>query len=88
MSAPDAGESTASIQARAADRVWPDVKNALLAGAVLRRPSGMKDFYTEGLPSDDRRNGRCLYATRVKKLERDGTLVRIGVDTYGLGVSA
>lgn len=85
MSAPDTGETVAQIQARGADRAWPDILNALQAGAVLRRPVRMTDFYTIGLPPGDKRNGRCLFASRVKKLEREGVLVRVGVDTYGLG---
>ena len=85
MTAPETGESTASIVRRMADRNWPDIQNALLAGAVLRRPVRMTDFYTEGLPSGDRRNGRCFPATHVKRLEKQGVLVRVGVDTYGLG---
>jgi hypothetical protein len=44
----------------------------------------MRDYYTQGLAPGDRGNGRCLYAARVKKLEREGVLMRIGVDTYGL----
>ena len=85
MSASDTGESVAAAGRRHDDRVWPDIKNALLAGAVLRRPSGMKGFYTEGLPMPDARNGRCLYAAGVKRREKSGELVRVGVDTYGLG---
>lgn len=85
MSASETGETAAQHVARVYDQVWPDIKNALLAGAVLQRPMGMKDFYTVGLEPGDRRNGRCLMTPRVKKLERDGVLVRVGVDTYGLG---
>jgi hypothetical protein len=84
MAASDTGWSVAQTQAYGADRAWPDILAALQAGAVLHRPSGMRDYYTQGLAPGDRGNGRCLYAARVKKLEREGVLMRIGVDTYGL----
>lgn len=85
MSTSDTGETAAQHAARISDKAWPDIKGALKAGAVLRRPMGMKDYYTVGLEPGDRRNGRCLFASRVKKLEQAGTLVRVGVDTYRLG---
>lgn len=77
----DLGESVASINARMADTAWPMILEQLQAGARLERPAKLRDYYTTGLPD---LYCRCLPAARVKKLEREGVLQRIGVDTYGL----
>jgi hypothetical protein len=76
---PDAGESVAAIRQRADDTAWPEVLEALKAGATLVRPVRLRDYYV------DRGNGPghgMLSAARVGKLERDGTIRRVGVDRY------
>lgn len=80
----DAGESSTAIYKRMNDAAWPLVQDALRAGAVLQRPSRMRDFYTYGLQPPDRRNGVLLTAGRVRQLELKGVLKRVGVDTYTL----
>ena len=82
--APETGESTASIKRRADDMAWPDIESGLVAGGQLYRPYRLRDYAVRGLPDKDRRNGRMLSATAVKRLEREGKLRQIGVDTYGL----
>lgn len=75
MPKPATGDSTAEIYGRLNDRAWAIVFPMLQAGAALRRePTGY--YYAEG------RGG--LTPARIKRLERDGVLRRIGVDTYAL----
>lgn len=77
----DLGESVASINARMADTAWPMILEQLQGGARLERPAKLRDYYTTGLPGIF---CRCLPVARVKKLEKEGVLQRIGVDLYGL----
>lgn len=75
MPKPATGDSTAEIYGRSNDRAWMAVLPLLQAGAALRRePTGY--YYVDG------RGG--LTPARIKRLERDGVLRRIGVDTYAL----
>ncbi len=74
----DTGESTADIVRRGDDRAWTDVLADLQAGIALQRPAKLRDYYTIG------GKGRCLSASRVKRLESHGVLVRAGVDAYAL----
>ncbi len=75
---PDTGETVAQANARRDDAGWANVRADLEAGFFLQRPAKMRDFYTTA-PFR-----RVLGASRVAKLEREGVLTRIGVDTYGL----
>lgn len=83
----DTGESTASIVRRGDDRAWPRVRLALLAGAELRRPTGLQRYYLYVKTSPSPMPG-SLSATRVKTLERCGVLKRAGDESYGLTVGA
>lgn len=84
VSAPETGESTASIIARGDDADWPHVKAALEAGATLLRPSRLDRYY---VARDLAIGSRSLSKTRVKRLEREGVLVHVGVDRYALAAA-
>ena len=81
----DVGESPASINARSDDNSWPRVLLALQSGATLFRPTKLTRYYTKCQDDRDPNNGIGISATRVKKLELSGILVRVGVDRYALG---
>ncbi len=83
---PEVGESTASINARCDDNAWPRVLSALQSGATLFRPVKLKNYYTMCHDELHPNNGIGISATRVRKLEQAGLLIRIGVDRYALGV--
>lgn len=75
MSTPATGESSAAIYGRMNDRGWAAVLPLLKAGGTLRRElSGY--YYIDG------RGG--ITPARIRKLERDGVLRRVGVDAYAL----
>jgi hypothetical protein len=84
----ETGESTASIRARGDQTNWPHVESALRDGAELQRPMGLRDYYTRGLADRDPRNGRGITAAMVRRLEADGVIARVGVDTYKLARGA
>lgn len=79
----DTGESTASINRRADNQAWPRVRAALIKGAELRRPQGLRRYYLYMKTSPSPMPG-SLSETRVKTLERCGVLKRAGVDIYAL----
>jgi hypothetical protein len=81
MRQPDAGESTAAINARGDDQSWPAVAAELRTGATLLRIPKLRRAYC------DRGNGPYgpgITDTRVRKLERTGVLRFVGVDRYHL----
>src|SRR5690554_3485355 len=81
----DTGESTAAINRRMDDATWPTVLGQLGSGAILFRPSGMRDYYTwPARPGAEYVEATGLTAARVKRLATDGVLINIGVDRYGL----
>lgn len=82
----ETGESTAAINARGDANSWPRVLAALQGGATIYRPSGLKSFYTQCRDDRDPNEGLGISAAMVKRLEKDGVLVRVGVDRYGIGV--
>ena len=69
------GESTAAIYARMNDRAWQTMLPLMRAGAALKRER-TGSYYADG------RGG--ITAARVKRLERDGVIRRVGIDTYAL----
>lgn len=74
-SAPETGHSTASIRSAINDDAWKRVLPEMQAGGILRRErTGY--YYVGG------RGGLTL--GRVRKLERSGVLIRVGVDSYQL----
>jgi hypothetical protein len=78
---PDAGESTASINARGDDASWPSVLAELQTGATLLRVPKLRRAYA------DRGNGPYgpgISEARIRKLERAGVLRNAGVDRYAL----
>ena len=81
----DVGESTASIKSRSDDSAWPRVLSALQSGATLYRPVKLTRYFTQCKDDRDPNDGIGLSATRVKKLELAGILIRAGVDRYVLG---
>jgi hypothetical protein len=81
----DTGESAASINARCDDNAWPRVLLALKSGATLFRPVRFTRYFTKCQDDCDPNDGIGISATRVKKLELSGVLVRVGVDRYALG---
>jgi len=81
----ETGESAASINARCDDNAWPRVLLALQSGATLFRPAKLTRYYTKCQDDRDPNDGIGISATRVKKLELAGILVRVGVDRYALG---
>lgn len=57
----------------------------LRGGAVLFRPTKMRDYYTwPAHPGAPYVEAMGLTATRVKNLASNGVLLNIGVDRYGL----
>lgn len=79
----DTGESTASIVRREDDRAWPIVRKALIAGAELRRPTGLRRYYPYFRATPSAAPG-SLSETRVKTLERCGILRRTGEGVFAL----
>ncbi len=79
MANTDTGESTASIVRATNLRGWDQILPLLRAGRPLRRESTGR-YYVDG-------NG-SLTAACVARLEREGVLRRIGVDTYALADQA
>lgn len=77
----DTGESTASIVARGDDRAWPAVLQALQAGATLLYVPKVRRAYID---RGEGPVGPGISATRVRKLERAGTIRHAGVDRYAL----
>lgn len=73
---PETGESSAAINARADDAAWRTVLPMLQAGRPLVRPVRCRDYYVDGAGG--------LTAARVKRLEREGVIRRVGGDTYAL----
>jgi len=63
----------------------PRVLAALQGGATIYRPAGLTRYYTQCKDDRDPNEGLGLFATTVKRLEKAGTLVHVGVDRYGLG---
>ena len=83
--ASETGESTASVNARCDDNTWTRVLLALQSGATIYRPTKLTRYYTKCQDDRDPNDGIGLSATRIKKLELAGILVRVGVDRYALG---
>jgi len=83
--ASETGESAAATNARCDDNTWPRVLLALQSGATMFRPTKLTRYYTKCQDDCDPNDGIGLSATRVKKLELAGVLVRVGVDRYALG---
>ncbi len=81
MSAPETGESSASINRRSDDEAWPHILIELKAGATLLRIPKLKRAYADRGQGP---YGRGITDTRVGKLERAGTLRFVGVDRYEL----
>jgi len=81
----EVGESTAAINARCDDNTWPRVLLALQSGATIYRPVRLTRYFTKCQDDRDPNDGIGISATRVKKLEQVGILVRVGVDRYALG---
>lgn len=82
----DTGESTAAINKRADDAVWPAILDGLRDGARLRIVHTLDRAVLHGLPEDDPRllTGRTLSASRVRRLAREGVLMASGTDEYRL----
>jgi hypothetical protein len=81
----EVGESAASINARCDDNTWPRVLLALQSGATLYRPARLTRYFTKCHDDRDPNDGIGISATRVKKLELAGILVRVGIERYALG---
>lgn len=77
----DTGETSKSINDRADDAAWEKIEKALADGAHLRRPK-IVDTYFACKNGDF--FGPCLTKRRVLKLEREGTLILAGIETYAL----
>lgn len=76
-SAPETGESTRSIIEAANGRSWQEALPRLRAGSRLTKPSAkLPYYYVDGMGG--------LTPAFVRKLEREGFLRRVGVDTYAL----
>lgn len=81
----ETGETTASLNQRLDEMAWPKVLGLLRAGAVLFRPSGMRDYYTwPAHPGAGYVYAECLTASGVKRRAADGVLISSGVDRYSL----
>lgn len=70
------GETTASINGRADDKAWPATRCALLRGAELRQPVGLKNWYAYF--KSDPVSGTGLTPGAVKRRERACDLQRVG----------
>lgn len=77
-------DSTAAVNQRLNDMSWPAVLGLLREGAMLFRPTRMRDYYTWPRPGMGFVPGHCITVSRVKQLEADGVLMSIGADQYGL----
>lgn len=77
----ETGDTTAAINARSDDRAWPAVIIALEAGGVLRRPTGLKNYY---IFLDGQFRHGSLTATRVNRLYSSGVLRKQPNGDYGL----
>jgi len=78
---PDTGETVASINARGDDRSWPWIMKELQGGATLLRVPKLRRAY----PDQGRGPyGQGITDTRLRKLERAGTIHHVGVDRYAL----
>lgn len=81
----ETGESVASVNRRLDEMAWPKVLGLLRAGAVLFRPSGMRDYYTwPAHPGAGFVEGHCLTASGTKRRATEGVLISSGVDRYSL----
>lgn len=81
----ETGESTAATNRRLDEMAWPKVLGLLRAGAVLFRPSGMRDYYTwPAHPGAGYVYAECLTASGVKRRAAEGVLISSGVDRYSL----
>ena len=76
-------ETTRSINLRADAEYWPAIESALESGATLYRPSGLSRYFVVDR-YDNSLNTGGLSPASVKRLEREGVLVCVGVDRYGL----
>lgn len=85
MTAPDTGESSASINRRSDDEAWPHVRAELETGATLLRIPKLRRAYPD---RGDGPYGRGLNDARVRKLEREGIIQFVGVDRYSLAARA
>jgi len=72
----ETGESSAAIYSRMDDDTWAKLLPMLQAGKKLVRPSRSRSYYIDG--------DGGLSATRVKKLQQEGVIRLVGVDTYAL----
>ena len=89
MSAPETGESTATINKRMDDRAVSDVLRGLREGGRLYRPARLRVFYLQMQdPHHPLHHNRSLTGARVKRLVQQGVLRQTGVDTYGLAGGA
>jgi hypothetical protein len=81
MGKPDTGESTASINRRRDDQVWPAIFEALREGHTIVRPRRLDRFYIDQYGT---LGSGGLSRSRVRKLEQEGVLCHVGVDRYAL----
>jgi hypothetical protein len=73
----ETGESTAVLHRRSDDEAWARLLPAMRRGALITRPSSkLRTFYVDG-------DGGFQPAF-IARLEREGIIKRVGVDTYAL----
>jgi len=79
----ETGESNASFRRRSDNLAWPEIRNALENGAVLKRPAKLDSYFA--FKNGDY-FGKNLTKPGVAKLEKDGVLILGGVETYVLNL--
>jgi hypothetical protein len=84
----ETGESSRAIAKRGDDHVWPRIEAALRGGATLYRPVKLTKYFTETADDRDPNNGIGMTAARVRKLEAEGILHRVGVERYAMTEAA
>lgn len=82
----DTGESTTAINKRGDDAAWPNVLTGLREGGRLKLHHRIGRAALEGLPDSHPCNtgAKTLTISRARRLEREGIIVKSGIDQYML----
>lgn len=77
MSAADTGETTAAINSRRDNEAWQRLLPELRRGALIARPTAkLRSYYVDGMGG--------FQPSFIRRLERDGLIRLVGVETYQL----
>lgn len=81
---PDAGESVRTINSRQDREAWEVVESALRDGATLCFHLKIRRAAVEGLPPDDRRNGRTISGNLLSQLQARNVVREVALNRYVL----